>query len=203
MLYYLYEILSEYDIPGTGMFQYISFRSGASVILSLIITTAFGKKMIRLLKEKQIGEEIRDLGLTGQRQKSGTPTMGGIIILSGIIIPTLLFARLNNVYIMLMLVTTLFLGFIGFVDDYIKVFLKNKRGLAAKFKILGQVSLGLFVAAILFLSDDVKVRQIAMNADGTYQHEVVTDPETGKKSVISKVSLCSMPIVPTVINVSF
>jgi len=184
MLYYLYEILNKYDIPGTGMFQYISFRSGAAVILSLIITTAFGKKMIEFLKKKQIGEEVRDLGLEGQNQKAGTPTMGGIIILSGIIIPALLFARLDNIYILLMLLTTVFLGLIGFADDYIKVFLKNKKGLAAKFKILGQVSLGLFVAATLFLSEDVKVRQNVRNEDGTLVQEVVTDPETGRQVVV-------------------
>jgi phospho-N-acetylmuramoyl-pentapeptide-transferase len=184
MLYYLYEILEKFDIPGTGMFQYISFRSGAAVILSLIITTAFGKKMIEFLKKKQIGEEVRDLGLEGQNQKAGTPTMGGIIILAGIIIPALLFARLDNIYILLMLLTTVFLGLIGFADDYIKVFLKNKKGLAAKFKILGQVSLGLFVAATLFLSEEVKVRQNVQNEDGTLVQEVVTDPETGQQAVV-------------------
>ena len=181
MLYYLYEILAEYDIPGTGMFQYISFRSGAAVILSLIITTAFGKKMIEFLRKKQIGEEVRDLGLEGQRQKAGTPTMGGVVILSAIIIPTLFFARLDNIYIILMLITTVFLGLIGFADDYIKVFLKNKEGLAAKFKILGQVTLGLFVAATLFISDDVKVRQNVQNYDGVPVQEIVTDPETGQQ----------------------
>ncbi len=183
MLYYLYELLAGIDLPGLGMFQYISFRSGAAIILSLFITTAFGKKMIRFLQRKQIGEEIRDLGLEGQMQKKGTPTMGGIIILSAIIIPTLLFARLDNVYILLMLTTTAFLGLIGFIDDYIKVFLKNKEGLAGKFKILGQVSLGLFVAATLFLSNDVKVRQHLRDADGKDLREIVVDPETGEQTL--------------------
>ena len=153
MLYYLYEWLEGSSIPGIGMFQYISFRSGAAVILSLFITTVFGKKMIRILQRKQIGEDVRDLGLAGQVQKSGTPTMGGLIILLAIIVPTLLFARLDNIYILLMLITTAFLGFIGFIDDYIKVFMKNKKGLAGRFKILGQVSLGIFVAAALFMSE--------------------------------------------------
>ena len=183
MLYYLYDLLAEFDLPGIGMFQYISFRSGAAIILSLIITTAFGKKMIRMLQRKQIGEEIRDLGLEGQMQKKGTPTMGGIIILSGIIIPTLLFARLDNVYILLMLITTAFLGLIGFIDDYIKVFLKNKKGLAGKFKILGQVSLGVIVVATLYLSDEVKVRQNVKDVNGEDLQEIVIDPETGEQSL--------------------
>jgi phospho-N-acetylmuramoyl-pentapeptide-transferase len=182
MLYYLYELLAEYDIPGLGMFPYLSFRSGAAIILSLVITLAFGKKMIRLLQRKQIGEEVRDLGLEGQLQKKGTPTMGGLIILAAIIIPTLLFARLDNIYILLMLITTAFLGLIGFIDDYIKVFLKNKEGLAGKFKILGQVSLGLFVVATLFLSDEVKVRQHVQSASGTDLTQVITDPVTGERT---------------------
>ena len=153
MLYWLYELLAGHDIPGLGMIPGISFRSAAAIITSLFITTAFGKKIIRYLQRKQIGEEVRDLGLQGQLQKKGTPTMGGIIILSAIIIPTLLFARLDNVYIILMLITTAFLGMIGFIDDYIKVFLKNKEGLAGKFKILGQVSLGIIVVSTLFIND--------------------------------------------------
>lgn len=183
MLYYLYELLAELDIPGIGMFQYISFRSGAAIILSLFIATAFGKRIIRFLQRQQIGEEIRDLGLEGQMQKKGTPTMGGIIILAAIVIPTLLFARLDNIYILLMLITTVFLGMIGFVDDYIKVFMKNKKGLAGKFKILGQVSLGLIVAATLFLSDDVKVREHVKDASGKDMKELVIDPVTGQQSI--------------------
>ncbi len=183
MIYYLYDLLAEFDFPGIGMFQYISFRSGAAIILSLLITTAFGKKMIRYLQQKQIGEEVRDLGLQGQLQKKGTPTMGGLIILSAIIIPTLLFAKLDNIYILLMLVTTAFLGLIGFVDDYIKVFLKNKKGLAGKFKILGQVSLGLFVAATLFISDEVKVRQHVKDSSGADLEEIVINPETGEQEM--------------------
>lgn len=183
MFYYLYDWLAETNIPGIGMFQYISFRSGAAIILSLFITTAFGKKMIRVLQRKQIGEEVRDLGLEGQIQKKGTPTMGGLIILFSIIVPTLLFARLDNIYILLMLITTAFLGLIGFIDDYIKVFLKNKKGLAGKFKILGQVSLGLFVAATLFLSDEVLVRENVQNASGSDLREIVVDPVTGQQKL--------------------
>jgi phospho-N-acetylmuramoyl-pentapeptide-transferase len=179
----LYDWLAETNIPGIGMFQYISFRSGAAVILALFITTAFGKKMIRILQKKQIGEEVRDLGLEGQVQKKGTPTMGGLIILFAIIVPTLLFARLDNIYILLMLITTAFLGLIGFIDDYIKVFLKNKKGLAGKFKILGQVFLGLFVAATLFLSDDVMVRENIQNPSGSDLREIIVDPVTGQQKL--------------------
>jgi len=180
MFYWLYKLLAEYDIPGMGMLPGISFRSAAAIILSLLITTVLGKKMIRILQRKQIGDEVRDLGLEGQMQKQGTPTMGGIIILAAIIIPTLLFARLDNIYILLMLITTAFLGLIGFVDDYIKVFLKNKKGLAGRFKILGQLSLGIFVAAALFISDDVKVREHVKDENGINLTEVVQDPATGE-----------------------
>src|SRR5210317_1941025 len=158
MFYWLYELLAGYDIPGIGMLPGISFRSAAAIILSLFITTIFGKRVIRILQRKQIGDEVRDLGLEGQMQKQGTPTMGGIIILMAIIIPTLLFARLDNIYILLMLITTVFLGLIGFIDDYIKVFLKNKKGLAGKFKILGQVILGLVVGLTLYFNDNVVIR---------------------------------------------
>nr|WP_321354900.1 phospho-N-acetylmuramoyl-pentapeptide-transferase [uncultured Draconibacterium sp.] len=180
MFYWLYELLAEYDIPGLGMLPGISFRSAAAIILSLFITTFFGKKLIRILQRKQIGDEVRDLGLEGQMQKQETPTMGGIIILLGIIIPTLLFARLDNIYILLMLITTVFLGLIGFIDDYIKVFKKNKEGLAGKFKILGQVSLGLIVAATLFISEDVKVREHVSDENGAFLTEEVIDPATGE-----------------------
>ncbi len=183
MIYWLYQFLSSYDIPGIGMIPGISFRSAAAIITSLFITTVFGRKLIQILQKKQIGEVVRDLGLEGQMQKKGTPTMGGIIILSAIIIPTFIFAQLNNVYIILMLVTTILLGFIGFVDDYIKVFLKNKAGLAGKFKILGQVALGVIVAATLFLSDDVKVRQHVKDENGNDLKEVLIDPVTGEQTV--------------------
>jgi phospho-N-acetylmuramoyl-pentapeptide-transferase len=180
MFYWLYELVAGYDIPGIGMLPGITFRSAAAIILSLFITTVFGKKMIRILQRKQIGDEVRDLGLEGQMQKQGTPTMGGIIILMAIIIPTLLFAKLDNIYILLMLITTAFLGLIGFIDDYIKVFLKNKEGLAGRFKILGQVSLGLFVAAALFISDDVKVREHVKDENGKNLTTVTVNETTGE-----------------------
>ena len=165
MFYYLFKYLDELGFPGSGMFQYISFRSGLAIITSLIISLVYGKKIIRFLQKKQIGEEIRDLGLEGQYQKVGTPTMGGLIIIASILIPTLLFARLDNVYIQLMIVTTIWLGFIGFVDDYIKVFKKNKEGLSGKFKIIGQVSLGLIVGLTMYLSDDVVIRERPVISD--------------------------------------
>ena len=181
MFYHLYQFLKDWDIPGLGMFQYISFRSGAAIIVSLLITVGFGKKLINFLRKKQIGEDVRDLGLEGQMQKKGTPTMGGLIILASIVIPTLLFAQLNNVYIVLMLITTIWLGLIGFLDDYIKVFRKDKEGLAGKFKILGQVSLGIIVAGTLYLSDEVVVRERIVDANGMFVKEMVTDSITGQQ----------------------
>jgi phospho-N-acetylmuramoyl-pentapeptide-transferase len=159
MFYYLFAYLEKFDIPGAGMFQYISSRSAFTVITSLIISMVFGKQIINYLRRKQIGEDIRDLGLEGQMSKKGTPTMGGVIILGSIIIPTLLFADILNIYVILMLITTVWLGFIGFLDDYIKTFKKNKGGLAGKFKIVGQIGLGLIVGLTLYLSEDVVVRE--------------------------------------------
>jgi len=159
MFYYLFAYLEKFDIPGAGVFQYISFRSAMTVITSLIISMIFGKRIIKYLQRQQIGEEIRDLGLEGQMSKKGTPTMGGLIILGSIIIPTLLFADILNIYVILMLITTVWLGAIGFLDDYIKTFKKNKEGLAGKFKIVGQIGLGLIVGLTLYMSDDVVVRE--------------------------------------------
>lgn len=159
MFYYLFAYLERFDISGAGMFQYISFRSAFTVITSLFISMVFGKRIIKFLQKKQIGEEIRDLGLEGQMSKKGTPTMGGVIILGSIIIPTLLFADILNIYVILMIITTVWLGLIGFLDDYIKIFKKNKEGLAGKFKIIGQIGLGLIVGLTLFISDDVVVRE--------------------------------------------
>lgn len=160
MLYYIFKYLHEhYSFPGAGMFHYISFRASMAAITSLAIALIFGKRIIQFLQKKQIGEVIRDLGLEGQMQKKGTPTMGGIIIITSIIIPTILFADLLNIYVILMIVTTLWLGFIGGIDDYIKVYKKNKKGLEGKFKIIGQVVLGLFVGITLWLSNDVVVRE--------------------------------------------
>lgn len=159
MLYYLFDYLErEFDLFGAGVFQYISFRASMAAILSLLITITFGKQLIDLLRKKQVGEDIRDLGLTGQLEKKGTPTMGGIIIIAAIVIPTLLFAQINNIYIVLLLITTLWMGLIGFLDDYIKVFRKNKQGLAGKFKVVGQVGLGLIVGFTLYFHEDVVVR---------------------------------------------
>jgi phospho-N-acetylmuramoyl-pentapeptide-transferase len=158
MLYYLFEYLNELDLPGAGVFQYISFRAGMAAFLSLLITITFGKSLINYLRKKQVGEEIRDLGLQGQIQKKGTPTMGGFIIIAAILIPTLLLAKIDNVYIILLVITTVWLGLIGFLDDYIKVFKKDKKGLAGKFKVFGQVGLGLIVGLTLYFSEDVVVR---------------------------------------------
>ena len=141
------------------MFQYITFRSACAVILSLLIATVVGKRIIRILQKQQVGEEIRDLGLEGQMQKKGTPTMGGVIILLAILVPVILFARLDNVYIQLMIVSTIWLGLIGFLDDYIKVFRKHKEGLKGRFKVIGQVGLGLIVGVTLYVSDDVLIRE--------------------------------------------
>jgi len=205
MFYYLYQLLKDWDIPGLGMFQYISFRSGAAIILSLLITIGFGKSLIRFLQKKQIGEEVRDLGLEGQMSKKGTPTMGGIIILASIIIPTVLLARLDNIYILLMLITTVWLGLIGFTDDYIKVFLKDKKGLAGKFKILGQVSLGIIVAATLYLSDEVVVRQRVVDANGMFVKELVTDSVTGQKRLqhVTKAVKSTRTTIPFMKNHEF
>ena len=159
MLYYLFKYLHQFDIPGAGVFQYISFRTAMTIITSLIISMAFGRRIIYLLQHKQIGESIRNLGLEGQMQKKGTPTMGGIIILASILIPVLLFGDLLNVYVVLMLITTIWLGFVGFLDDYIKVFKKNKQGLRGKFKIGGQVILGLVVGFTMYFSRDVVIRE--------------------------------------------
>jgi phospho-N-acetylmuramoyl-pentapeptide-transferase len=160
MLYYFFDYIEQnFDFPGAGLFQYISFRAGMAALLSLIITISFGKSLIRLLRRKQVGEDIRDLGLEGQLQKKGTPTMGGIIIIAAILVPTLLLARLDNVYVLLLVITTLWLGLIGFLDDYIKVFRKNKEGLAGRFKIIGQVTIGLIVGLTLSFNDHVVIRQ--------------------------------------------
>jgi len=158
MLYYLFRFLDSINVPGAGVFNYISFRAAAAVITSLIISLLIGKRIINFLQRKQIGETIRNLDLEGQYRKQGTPSMGGVIIIASILVPVLLFAKLENIYIILMIITTIWLGFIGFLDDYIKIFRKNKEGLAGRFKIIGQFTLGLVVALTLYLSDDVVVR---------------------------------------------
>ena len=159
MLYYIFEFLEKYNFPGAGLFGYISFRAALALISSLIISIVFGKRIIARLQRQQIGETVRDLGLEGQMEKSGTPTMGGLIILGAILIPTILFARLENVYVITMLLATVWLGLIGFLDDYIKVFKKNKEGLKGRFKIIGQIGVGLIVGSVLYFSDDVVVHK--------------------------------------------
>jgi len=160
MLYHLFDYLQDtYNMPGAGVFQYISFRASMAVILSLIISLVFGKTLIEKLRHMQAAETIRTLGLKGEEAKRGTPTMGGLIILAAILIPTLLFAKLNNVYILLMIFSTIWLGLIGFIDDYIKVYKKNKGGLAGRFKVVGQVGLGIIVALVLHFNDNVVVRE--------------------------------------------
>ena len=160
MLYYLFDYLNtEFNFPGAGVFQYISFRAGMAAITSLTITMIFGRTLIDYLRKKQAGESIRDLGLDGQMEKSGTPTMGGLIIIGAIVIPALLFTKLDNIYIILMLFTTIWLGFIGFVDDYIKIFKKNKEGLAGRFKIIGQIILGIVIGLTMFFHPDVVIRE--------------------------------------------
>lgn len=158
MLYYLFEYLEKQDWIGASLFQYISFRSGLAIILSLLISVVFGKKLIRSLKRLQVGETVRDLGLEGQIDKQGTPTMGGVIIIIAILVPTLLLCRLDNIYVIMMIVTTVWIGLIGFIDDYIKVFKNDKKGLKAKFKLVGQIGLGLFIALVMLWHSDIVVR---------------------------------------------
>ena len=193
MLYHLFRYLDEaYNLPGSGMFQYLSFRAAAAIILSLLIVIIFGRSIIDFLRRKQIGEDIRDLGLQGQLQKKGTPTMGGVIILIAILVPMLLVGKLDNVYIQLMLVSTVWLGLIGGLDDYIKVFRHRKEGLKGRFKIVGQVGLGIIVGTTMWMSPDIVVREevtqpvqaVYMDADGTVvgsvQRNVVLSSESLK-----------------------
>ena len=186
MLYYLFDYLDrEFDLIGAGVFQYISFRAGMATLFSLLITIVFGKKLIEILQKKQVGESIRDLGLAGQMEKKGTPTMGGLIIIAAIVVPTLLFARLENIYVILLLVTTIALGAIGFIDDYIKVFKKNKAGLAGKFKVVGQVVVGLVVGSVLYFSDTVVVREF--DEAGNVQTEETVRTYTDSKSTTTTI----------------
>jgi len=160
MLYYLFEYLeSQFSFPGASVFQFITFRAAAAFILSLLISTIYGKRIINFLRNQQVGETVRDLGLDGQKQKSGTPTMGGIIIILATLIPVVLLAKLNNIYIVILIITTVWMGFIGFLDDYIKVFKKDKAGLKGKFKVLGQVGLGIIVGSMLYFNDGVTIKE--------------------------------------------
>lgn len=160
MLYYLFDYLDKsLDVPGTGVFQYITFRSGLAVLLSLLLSTIFGKRIIEFLRNQQVGETVRELGLEGQTQKAGTPTMGGLIIILATLVPVFLLAKLDNIYIVLLVVTTLWMGTIGFIDDYIKIFKKDKEGLKGRFKVIGQVGLGLIVGSVLYFHPGVTVRK--------------------------------------------
>ena len=193
MLYYLFTYLQEaFNFPGAGVFQYISFRAAMAVIVSLLISLIFGKRIISFLAKKQVGESIRDLGLEGQVEKAGTPTMGGLIIISSILVPTILFAQLDNIYVILMIITTLWMGLIGFMDDYIKVFKKDKKGLAGKFKVLGQVSLGLLVGFILYFHPDVVMRE-----------QISTIDTSAKVVVVQKDLKSTMTTIPFVKNNEF
>jgi phospho-N-acetylmuramoyl-pentapeptide-transferase len=199
MLYYLFTYLEKVDFPGAGVFQYISFRSAMAVITSLIISLIFGRRIIRFLERKQIGETIRDLGLEGEVEKKGTPTMGGLIILASIIIPVVLFGDLKNVYVLLMLITTVWLGFVGFLDDYIKVYQNNKKGLRGKFKIGGQVVLGLIVGLTLHFSDTVVVREKVLDKNGNPVTSIV---QSDDDSMVQK-TYVTRDIKSTKVNIPF
>jgi phospho-N-acetylmuramoyl-pentapeptide-transferase len=180
MFYYLFHFLREkYNLPGANVFQYLSFRAAFAVLTSLLISMVFGKRIIGFLRKKQVGETVRDLGLHGQKEKEGTPTMGGLIILSAIVIPTILFARLENVYILLMLISTVWLGLIGFTDDYIKVFKKDKQGLSGKFKIIGQLGIGLIVGCTLYFNHNVVIKEELKRSTQIPIESVVDGHESG------------------------
>jgi phospho-N-acetylmuramoyl-pentapeptide-transferase len=201
MLYYLFKYLEKLDFPGASMVSFISFRSAAAVITSLLISLLIGKRIIIYLQKKQIGEVVRNLGLEGQYRKEGTPSMGGIIILASIVIPVLLFARLDNIYVILMLITTIWLGLIGFLDDYIKIFKKNKEGLEGKFKIIGQVGLGLIVGIVLFFSDQaVIVEKVSFHDLSARERVELLDPTSrtipqGEVSMERKSTKTTIPFV--------
>jgi phospho-N-acetylmuramoyl-pentapeptide-transferase len=193
MLYYLFEYLDKtLDVPGTGVFQYITFRSALAVMLSLLISTVFGKRIITFLRNQQVGETVRELGLAGQNEKAGTPTMGGLIIIMATLIPVLLFTKLDNIYIVLLIVTTLWMGTIGFVDDYIKIFKKDKAGLKGVFKVIGQVGLGLIVGSVLYFHPGVTVRDDLnsknKSANAVEQNDfVITQTDFEEKSTLTTI----------------
>lgn len=194
MLYYLFDYLDKtYDVPGTGLFNFITFRSIMAVILSLFIATVYGKKIIKYLQKKQVGESIRDLGLDGQNEKAGTPTMGGIIIILATLIPVLLFAKLENIYVILLIVTTLWMGTIGFIDDYIKKFKNDKQGLPGKFKVIGQIGLGIFVGVTMYLHPDIVVQRNIENPGA--ETEIIAKGPTNEFYVKDKAMLTTIPFV--------
>ena len=190
MLYYFFQYLeSQFNLPGASLFQFITFRAAAAFILSLLISTIFGKRIINFLRNQQVGETVRDLGLDGQKQKSGTPTMGGIIIIMATLIPVLLLARLDNIYVIILLITTVWMGLIGFLDDYIKVFKKDKAGLKGKFKVLGQVGLGIIVGSMLYFNDGVTIKE-QLPAD----QQIVQ--ENGRKTVFGEAHKSTKTTIP-------
>jgi len=205
MLYYLFTYLDKhFDFPGAGVFQYITFRTTMAVIVSLVISLLMGKTLIAYLHRKQVGETIRDLGLEGQKEKQGTPTMGGLIILAAILIPTLLFAKLNNIYIILMIVTTIWMGTIGFIDDYIKVFRKNKEGLAGRFKIVGQVGLGLIVGYTMFFHPSIVVKEkLPASSIGLSEYQSFDESNSNSKFHMSKETKSTKTNVPFYKNNEF
>ena len=171
MLYYLFDYLEKtYQFPGAGLFQFLTFRAALAVLFSLLIAIIYGKKIIKFLRKQQVGETIRDLGLDGQIEKAGTPSMGGIIIILATIIPVLLFAKLENIYVVLLLVTTVWMGIIGFIDDYIKIFKKNKEGLSGKFKVIGQVGLGIIVGTTMYFHSDITVKRQKVTAANSIEN---------------------------------
>ncbi|MEX0996386.1 MAG: phospho-N-acetylmuramoyl-pentapeptide-transferase [Flavobacteriaceae bacterium] len=194
MLYYLFEYLDKnFNLPGTGLFQFISFRSAMAIIFSLFIAIVFGKKIINYLRKKQIGETVRDLGLEGQNEKAGTPTMGGLIIIIATLIPVLLFAKLDNIYVILLIFTTIWMGIIGFIDDYIKIFKKNKQGLPGKFKVFGQVVLGLIVGATMYFHSEITVKLDENVQPETHQIVQLSDQQIANKE--TKALVTTIPFV--------
>jgi len=198
MLYYLFSYLQkEFKIPGAGLFNFISFRAGMAILLSLVISMIYGKSIVNYLRKKQVGESVRDLGLEGQLQKQGTPTMGGLIIIAAILIPTLLFAKIDNVYVLIMLITTVWCGIIGFIDDYIKVFKKDKRGLAGWSKVFGQISLGIIVGSVLYFNSHVVVRRQIVNSE--VKTNIINDSTAAQKLekqyVDAKLPVTTIPFV--------
>ncbi|MDI1257184.1 MAG: phospho-N-acetylmuramoyl-pentapeptide-transferase [Flavobacterium sp.] len=189
MLYYLFEYLHKLNVPGAGVFQYITFRSALAILMSLGLSTIFGKRIINFLRRQQVGETVRELGLEGQKEKAGTPTMGGLIIIFATLIPVLLFAKLNNVYVILLIVTTLWMGVIGFVDDYIKIFKKDKQGLKGIFKVIGQVGLGIIVGSVLYFNPSVTVR----NDTGATYNFKATESVVALHSIDEKSTATTIP----------
>lgn len=196
MLYYLFDYLdNQFDLPGAGLFQFLSFRAAVAGILSLLISTIYGKRIINFLRKQQVGETVRDLGLIGQNEKAGTPTMGGVIIILATLIPVLFIARLDNVYIILLIVTTLWMGTIGFVDDYIKIFKKDKQGLKGRFKVLGQIGLGIIVGATLYFHPEVTIKREKQLTPQVQQEILSSGPEARLMKIEEKSTKTTIPFV--------